>query len=440
MARILAYNSPTAGHVYPSMGMLLELHRRGHEVHVRTLGSEVERLAALGLQAAAVDPRIEAIELEDWRERSQVEAQKRLFEFYWRRAGLEVPDLRSAIDEVRPDALVIDVQTEGAGYVAEASGLPWAIYCPYPPAFRSADAPPFGLGLAPARGPLGRVRDRLLYAYAERILRPHVAMRNEMRAELGLPALRRYEDQWLRADRFIAFTAEPYEFARSDWPASVRLVGAATWEPPAEPPSWLAEETRPILLVTASTAYQNDEKLIATALEAFAGEDVALVATTAATAAAEFSPPATARVEPFLPHAPIIARAACVISHGGQGTTQKALAAGVPVCVVPFCRDQFDVARRVEVADAGVKLHHKRLSPGRLRAAVHEAIGKRAGAERAARGFVAAGGSPAAADVVEELLTPDRATDRDSGRLETGEPRNARERSDGRVQQPTRSA
>lgn len=37
-----------------------------------------------------------------------------------------------------------------------------------------------------------------------------------------------------------------------------------------------------------------------------------------------------------------------MISHGGTGTTQKALAAGVPVCAVPFMRDQFEVARRVE--------------------------------------------------------------------------------------------
>jgi MGT family glycosyltransferase len=158
------------------------------------------------------------------------------------------------------------------------------------------------------------------------------------------------------------------------------------------------------MLVTASTAYQNDERLIATALEAFAGEPVTLVATTGATDRAKFSVPENARVESFLPHGPIIDTCACVISHGGQGTTQRALAAGVPVCVVPFSRDQFDVARRVTLARAGVKLHHKRLTPPRLRAAVLEATGMRPGAERVAQAFAAAGGAPAAADAVEELL------------------------------------
>jgi MGT family glycosyltransferase len=405
MARLLAYTSPAPGQLYPVVDTLLELLRRGHEVHLVTSPSEVGRLGALGLRTSAVDPNIDANDLDDWKARTQLDALRRIMRWYEANHPFEIADMRRAIENVRPDALIVDVQSEGAGYVAEASGLPWAMYCPYPPAFRSVDAPPHGMGWQPASGPLGRARDRIWHKLGERLLAPHVAVRNEVRAGLGLPPLSHLDDQWRSADRFLAFTAEPYEYPRSDWPASVRLVGPGTWEPPSEPPAWLAAETRPIVLVTASTAYQADERLIATALEAFAGEDVALVATTAATDPASFSAPSNARVERFLPHGAIIDRAACVVSHGGQGTTQRALAAGVPVCVVPFCRDQFDVARRVEIAGAGVRLHHKRLKPRRLRAAVDEAIGRRDGADRIARAFVAAGGSGAAADAVEELVS-----------------------------------
>jgi MGT family glycosyltransferase len=402
---LLAYTSATPGHVYPPIPMLLELRSRGHEVHVRTQAADVDRLNALGLRAAPVGPRIEAKEFDDWHERSQVKAMRRIVRLYGEFAELEIPDARRAIDEVRPDAIVMDVQCEGGGYAAAASGLPWAQYCPYPPAFPSKDAPPHGLGFRPARGPAGRARDRFWHAAGRRLLAPEVADRNRLRAPLGLPPLSAYDDQWRESDRFVALTAEPYEYHRSDWPANVRLVGPGVWDPPADPPAWLAEETRPIVLVTASTAYQKDAALISTALEALAGEDVAVVATTGAHPLESFAaPPANARVEQFLPHGPVIARSACVVCHGGQGITQKALAAGVPVCVVPFSRDQFDVARRVTLADAGVRLHHKRLRPERLRSAVRAAIGKRAGAQRVARGFAAAGGPAAAADVVEELL------------------------------------
>ena len=93
-----------------------------------------------------------------------------------------------------------------------------------------------------------------------------------------------------------------------------------------------------------------------------------------------------------------------MISHGGMGTTQKALAAGVPVCAVPFMRDQFEVARRVEHCGGGTLLPATRLRPDRLRAAVEQAIGCRAGAERVRDAFEHAGGAEAAAGALESLL------------------------------------
>jgi MGT family glycosyltransferase len=410
MARLLAYLSASSGNSFPAIDMLLELRRRGHEVHLRSRASDVDGYAALGLRAAAIDPSIEQVEFDDWRGRSQVDSFMRMVRAYRACANLEIPDLRRAAAEVDPDALIVDINCFGAMFVAEASELPWAVYCPYPPPFRSDDAPPHGLGLRPARGPLGKARDLLLKKFGDRQLAPELAQFNDLRADLGLPTVHKFDDQFLRSDLFIAFTAEPYEYHRSDWPPGVRLVGPGLWEPPADPPVWLEAERRPIVLVTASTAFQLDAKLIATALEGLAGEDVAVVATTAAQDPAQFQVPSNARVEQFLPHAPILAHAACVVSHGGQGITQKALAAGVPVCVVPFSRDQFDVARRVEINGAGVRLHHKRLNPERLRVAVHSAIAKRSGAERIARAFKNAGGPPAAAQAVDELLTASAGT------------------------------
>jgi MGT family glycosyltransferase len=233
---------------------------------------------------------------------------------------------------------------------------------------------------------------------------PELRRFNGLRAQLGLRSLRTLDEQFLNSDALIAFTAEPYEYHRNDWPSQVRLVGPGLWEPALDPPEWLEDEARPIVLITASTAFQLDAKLITTSLEALGGEDVAVVATTAAHAPTQFQAPANARVEQFLPHRPILERASCVVSHGGQGITQKALAAGVPLCVVPFSRDQFDVARRVEINDAGVRLHHRRLNPQRLRGSIRTAVTKRPGAQRIATAFATAGGAPAAAGVIEEML------------------------------------
>ena len=208
----------------------------------------------------------------------------------------------------------------------------------------------------------------------------------------------------VRAPLMLYMTAEPFEYPRLDWPPSVRMVGPGIWDPPAKAPEWLEKISRPLVLVTCSTEFQNDGKLVRAALEGLAGEDVEVVVTTAGVDPSTFVPPPNARVERFVPHRPVLERAACVVCHGGMGITQNALAAGVPVCVVPFGRDQFDVARHVEVAGAGTRLPASRLRPDRLRSKAREAMGKKDGAKRIASAFASAGGPKAATDALEKLL------------------------------------
>jgi MGT family glycosyltransferase len=152
-----------------------------------------------------------------------------------------------------------------------------------------------------------------------------------------------------------------------------------------------------------STLFQNDAKLIQTTLDALADEPVVVVATTASVDPSQFRVPVNAHVERFVPHSVVLQRAACVVCHGGSGITGKALMEGVPVCVVPFARDQFEIARRIEVAGAGARLPASRLRPGRLRRAVEQARGCRDGAVRARELLRAAGGAEAAADALEGL-------------------------------------
>jgi MGT family glycosyltransferase len=260
----------------------------------------------------------------------------------------------------------------------------------------SRDTPPFGLGLPPARGLLGCLRDRLLSPVLFGIYNRQAPELEAVRSELGAP-VRRIERAMLRAPLLLYMTAEPFEYPRSDWPPSVRMVGPGIWDPPAKAPEWLENISRPLVLVTCSTEFQNDGKLVGAALEGLAGEDVEILVMTASVDPSSFTPPPNARIERFVPHSPVLERASCVVCHGGMGITQKALAAGAPVCVVPFGRDQFDVARHVQVADAGTRLPAPRLRPDRLRKAVREAMEKKAGAQRIAAAFAAAGGPRMAA-------------------------------------------
>jgi UDP:flavonoid glycosyltransferase YjiC (YdhE family) len=159
-----------------------------------------------------------------------------------------------------------------------------------------------------------------------------------------------------------------------------------------------------LALISTSSEYQGDEQLVRTAFAALADRtDLLVVATLPAEAAASITAPPNARIERFCPHGPLLERASVVVCHGGMGVTQKALASGVPVCAVPFGRDQLEVARRVEVSGAGSRLTARRLTEPRLRLAIDEALTRRPGAERIAAAFAAAGGGPAGAAALEEL-------------------------------------
>jgi MGT family glycosyltransferase len=407
MARVLAYTSPARGHLFPLVPILAELTARGHEVHLRTLAAEVEPMRQGGFEAAAIDPRVEAIVLDDWQARGSRASLAAATSTFVARARHDGPDLVSAMEATRPDVLVVDVNAWGAMAAAEASGLPWAALAPYPLPISSPDAPPYGPGLAPARGPLGRLRDLvvrpLVIGAIERTMLPRC---NAVRASISprLDPVRSANDLYARPPLLLYLTAEPFEYPRRSWPANVRMVGPCSWEPDAPAPNWLATVDRPVVLVATSSEFQADAVLAQAAFDALADEAVLVVATLPSADPTALRVPPNGRAVRFLPHGPLLERAVVAITHGGMGVTQKAISAGVPVVAVPFGRDQHEVARRVEVSGAGVRLPRRRLRPEALYAAVVQARARRDGAAAMAGAFRGAGGPAAAAAGLEALL------------------------------------
>ncbi len=405
MARVLAYTSPARGHPYPLTPILGELRRRGHDVALRTLASEVHLMRDQGFEAEPIGERVEAINHDDWQASNARAALAHSVVTFVARSEHDAPDLRDAIADERPDVVIVDINSWGGMAAAEAWGGPWAVFCSYPLAISSRDAPPFGPGFPTARGSLDRLRDRIarpiVLGMLERAMLPK---NNAVRARLGLWPVASADAMFRRPPLLLYLTAEPFEYPRRDWPDNVVMVGPCEWEPPVTPPAWLAEVEMPIVLVTTSSEFQADGRLIQAALDGLADERLFLVSTLPAGDPGSFRVPANARVERFIPHGPILDRAVCAITHGGMGATQKALARGVPVCAVSFGRDQPEVARRVEVAAAGTQLPASRLTPDRLRGKVFEAMGRADGARRIAAAFKVAGGPSAAADAVERRL------------------------------------
>jgi MGT family glycosyltransferase len=408
MATILAYTSPALGHVLPISALLSELARRGHSVHLRTFSAGVEIGRRLGFTTDTIDSRIEGIEHDDWKANNPGAGLKRAFAVFGRRAPHEVTDLTDAVSRVDPDGLLIDVLCWGALSAAEASGIPWATFSPFTPLLRADGMPPYGPGLRPLPNLFGRVRDAVARTMVSGPVNSGLPPINEIREELHLRRVGSMDEFWRRAPLMLVASGKPFEYPHADYGDAVQMIGPCPLDPgPDTAPDWLASIDRPIVLVTTSSEKQDDDKLVTTAMAALADEPLHVVANVPAGQPDDFAKTPNATVCRLIPHGMVLERAVCAVTHGGMGATQKALARGVPVCVVPFGRDQFEVARRVEVAGCGTRLPAKRLSAERLRTKVREAMTMTDGAQRVAAGFAATGGVARGAELFEQrVLSP----------------------------------
>lgn len=406
MATILAYTSPALGHFLPISALLAELLRRGHTIHLRTLSSAVETGRQLGFVTDPIDPRIEQIELDDWTATNPIAALKLTAAVFSRRAQIEATDLAEAVVRTRPDALLIDVNCWGAQSIADSGSVPWACFSPYTPLLRSPGVPPFGLGLRPMPGAAGRIRDAVVRAaVVGRVEDISLSPINAIRANAGAAPVKSLDQFLRRSSLMLIASSRPFQYQQTDWGADVEMIGPCVLDPgPAAAPDWLEAIDRPIILVTTSSEKQADANLVQIAMTALADEPVHVVATMPAEPTEPIVATPNVTVRRFVPHGVVLDRAVCAITHGGMGATQKALGRGVPVCVVPYGRDQLEVARRVEVAGCGTRLPAAKLSPARLRAKVHEAMAMGAGARRVAAGFEATGGTSRGADLFEQRV------------------------------------
>ncbi|MHB1537179.1 MAG: glycosyltransferase [Solirubrobacteraceae bacterium] len=111
----------------------------------------------------------------------------------------------------------------------------------------------------------------------------------------------------------------------------------------------------------------------------------AVVTTGAGYDAADFAPlPDNVVVRPYVPHGPLLDRAAVVITHSGHGSVMSALAHGVPLLCVPLAPDQRDIAVRAVATGAAVRLRLTRLTARKLSRAI-EGVLERPGYREAAR-------------------------------------------------------
>lgn len=275
-------------------------------------------------------------------------------------AGAYARDTRAALEREPVDVMASDYMLFGPPIAAERARVPTALLVHNIYMVPEPGKPAAGPGFLPAKGLLGRTRDRAVSRAFLTLFNRGLPAVNRARKEQGLAPMRSVLEHFDRAQRVLVMTSESFDFHGYSHPEHLRYVGSTLTDPPWvedwRPPSD-RHDRRPLVIVSFSSTYMAQERVLARAIDGLSRVDARVLVTTGPTIdPSSFHPGANTTVVRSAPHAQLFGEAAVVVTHAGMGTVTRALAAGVPLVCIPMGRDQHDVAARVVYPGAGVRL------------------------------------------------------------------------------------
>jgi MGT family glycosyltransferase len=184
---------------------------------------------------------------------------------------------------------------------------------------------------------------------------------------------------YLLPDIFLQFTAEAFEFPRSDMPDTIRFVGPMLPKTSVEfkEPAWWNEldGSRPVVLVTQGTLANHDfNEVIQPALTSLADENVLVIVTAGRNDTETLKLSENARIAPFIPFDRLLPKVDVMVTNGGYGAVNHAFSLGIPIVVAGETEDKDFVAARIGWTGAGINLKTRYADPDQIRSAVRSIL------------------------------------------------------------------
>lgn len=329
--RIAFATNPALGHLLPLVPLAQAARDAGHEVVVvggASLATPVRDAGLVHVDAGPPDlPSVFA----RIPERSGLTG-RRLAAVIWKQAfaGILAEAMAAALLDLagswRPDLVVHEDSEQGSWIAADVLGVPY-----------------LALQATAWRGTRFRLSEEPL---------------NRLRTAHGLP-----EDPGLaRWHRFGFLTTRPPALhdPADAMPAGTRPIRPSAPDPAGgEPPRWPSRDGgRPRVIVTMGTILAGRESAMATILDGLEPLDLDIVAMVGHDLDPALLGPrrATTRVVRFMPLTGLLESASLLVFHGGSGTMLAALAAGVPMVMLPVAADQPENAERCVAAGTAIAL------------------------------------------------------------------------------------
>jgi MGT family glycosyltransferase len=354
------------GTVPPELGAVRRLVARGHRVDVLAEDSMLEEVAATG---AAFRPWVRAVNrpnrqpehdpFRDWECKNPLQLISRMLDgLLASPAPAYAADFTAVLDQYRPDLAVCSFFALGAMVAAEAAAVTYDVLMPNTYMLPAAGKPPFGLGAQPASGLMSRIRDGAVTTLVQRQWNRGLDRLNDLRTSYGREPIDDFWDQVRQANKVLVLTSRGFDFP-GELPPTVRYVGAVL-----DDPAWAAGQPwksppgdGALVLVAMSSTFQDQADCLQRVIDGLAMLPVSGIVTTGqAIDPGALRPSHNVTVVGAAPHSEVLKHTRVVVTHGGHGTVVRALAAGVPMVIMPQGRDQADNAARVTARGAGVTL------------------------------------------------------------------------------------
>ncbi|WP_251152753.1 glycosyltransferase [Cellulosimicrobium sp. Marseille-Q4280] len=427
MASVLLCSTPVHAHVTPLLAVTRSLVARGHDVRFLTGARFAAAVTAAGAQHLSLpadadfDDRDLAGHFPGREGRTGLDAIRYdMLQIFVGPGHAQHRAVLATLADRPADAVLVEPLFLGATALAATPAdrrPPLLALGIFPLGLTSAHTAPFGLGVLPASGRFGVVRNRVLQRVVERSLAPAQEATAELVRSAGERPLDGFFLGWpAHADAIAQLTVEEFEYPRPDVSTPVHYVGppaassAAGSGGPALPTWWSdLDGSRPVVHVTQGTVANEDlDQLLLPTIRALADEDVLVVAATGGRPVEALGAlPENARAAEYLPYESLLPRTAAYVTNGGYGGVHHALRHGVPIVVAGKTEDKAEVAARVAWSGAGVRLRTNEPRPGQVRRAVRRVLDDPAYARASARlgeRIAASPGTDGVVDVVEGLV------------------------------------
>jgi len=390
MSKVLFLNQPTLSHVNVLRNIALQMKKDGHTVHFLMPGVRAAKTHIPILDATLAAPNslrghrlnfdlirpplsvVAGMLLVSYKSGyKEIVHAMNLFskgiEYYTRR-------IVTFIREHRPDVLVTDFAFPASSFAADITGTPYVTVYHSGLPFHGDDIPPFGSGL-----PIGTDDQETLRLYAraeERTLQGLDHHLNQAREKFGLTPmapdmLRRPYSPWLN----LVASATAAEAPRSNLTANTLFIGpcfARHGETAADFPFDQLRADRCKVYVSLGTVYNNRPAVFKKIMHALDDPlyQTIISAGGAYQALQRETIPRNAMIFKHVPQVALLPRIDLFISHGGNNSTNEALASGKPLIVLPVGGEQADNASRVVYLGVGQRLDIAQFTEAQLRAAV----------------------------------------------------------------------